>query len=366
MHKINFFPIGNADSCLIQLDNNKTIIVDYAHKKDNNDDDDKRIDLESSVKEVVGKFVDVLAITHADDDHVHGFSNLFFLEHAHKYQSENRIKIKELWVPAAVILEKNLENDALILRAEARYRLKNGKGIKVFSKPEKLEQWLEGEGIKLKDRLSNIVHAGNVVPSFKLDNDGVEFFIHSPFSETIDNEEIDRNNSCLVMQAKFKYENEIVNLILGADAEFELWEDIIKVTKHYKREDRLNWDLFKVPHHCSYTALSDEKGDDITVPKENIKWLYKQGNDRGHLISSSNPIPTDDNDKLPPHRQAAKYYKSAAKGINGEFNVTMEFPSKKDPKIMVFKIDENKVTLIKELGASIIGIVSEKPSPRVG
>jgi hypothetical protein len=31
------------------------------------------------------------------------------------------------------------------------------------------------------------------------------------------------------------------------------------------------WDVFKVPHHCSYTALSDTKGKDETVPVDEVR-----------------------------------------------------------------------------------------------
>ena len=36
-----------------------------------------------------------------------------------------RIKIKELWVPAAAILEENLKDDARLVRAEARHRVRH-------------------------------------------------------------------------------------------------------------------------------------------------------------------------------------------------------------------------------------------------
>jgi len=32
-HKINFYPIGNADTTLIELDNNQKILFDYANMR---------------------------------------------------------------------------------------------------------------------------------------------------------------------------------------------------------------------------------------------------------------------------------------------------------------------------------------------
>jgi ribonuclease BN (tRNA processing enzyme) len=48
---------------------------------------------------------DAVCITHLDDDHCKGFGGFFWLRHAKPYQDEDRIRINELWVPAAAILE---------------------------------------------------------------------------------------------------------------------------------------------------------------------------------------------------------------------------------------------------------------------
>ena len=62
-----------------------------------------------------------------------------------KYQGGDRVPIPELWVPAAMLLEEgtheNRADEFIIWRQEARHRLRQGKGIRVFSKPEKLRSW---------------------------------------------------------------------------------------------------------------------------------------------------------------------------------------------------------------------------------
>ena len=137
MHKLTFYPLGNADCCLIDLDNGQKILFDYADVGNSDDDDDLRIDLPAKLRENLKAAekdsYDVVAITHADEDHIKGFSEFFYLEYAQKYQDDNRIKIDTLWVPAAVILEKSPSTeDHRILRAEARHRLKEGKGNPSF------------------------------------------------------------------------------------------------------------------------------------------------------------------------------------------------------------------------------------------
>lgn len=185
MHKVTFFNIGNADSCLIQLENGRRAMFDFADMGDRNDRTDKRCDLEKELRNRMDgdKEIDVVAFTHLDRDHVSRSTEVFHLEHAQKYQGEGRVKIGTLWVPAAAILEEGLEDEARILRQEARHRLIEGKGVRVFSRPDRLDDWLRDRGIDPAKRRNLISDAGTLCPEFNLDHDGVEFFVHSPFAE---------------------------------------------------------------------------------------------------------------------------------------------------------------------------------------
>ena len=362
MPKLTFYPLGNADCCLIDLENRQKILFDYADVGDSIDLPEKlREDLEEAEKDSY----DVVAFTHADKDHTKGLSKFFYLEHAEKYQDEERIKIDTLWVPAAIILETSPSSeDHRILRQEARHRLKEGEGIRVFSKPELLEDWLKKQGLKLKDRIDLITHAGETVPGYDKSSEGVEFFVHAPFSKSIDNEEIDRNKASLVVQATFEIEDEETQLIMGADINHEVWTDIVRVTQYHNQHDRLKWDIFKISHHCSYTALSDTKGETKTTPVSKVKWLFEQGHDEAILVSTSDSIPTA-NTTQPPHRQAANYYKDAVKDIDGEFKVTMEHPKKSAPEPLVITIDSSKAT-IEEKGVSAAALITGQSAPRAG
>ncbi len=361
MHKLTFYPLGNADCCLIDLDNDQKLLFDYANMRDSNNKYDLRIDLPVALREdlaAAGKdSYDVVAFTHADKDHINGFSEFFYLEHAKKYQNSDRIKIETLWVPAAVILEKTSNEDHRILRAEARYRLKKGKGIRVFSKPDLLKKWLEDEGLTLKSRENLIINAGKTVPDFDKSSEGVEFFVHAPFSESVDGTNV-RNDAALVIQATFEYEGEDTKLILGADIDHEVWKNIVQITQYYRRYERLEWDIFKISHHCSYLSLSDEKGRKKTTPGSKVKWLFEQGYEKAKLVSTSDSIPANDTTQ-PPHRQAANFYKGVAQDINGEFKVTMEHPKKSAPEPLVITIDGSKATIKKE--STKAAIISTAP-----
>ena len=362
MHEITFYPLGNADTTLIKTEKGKTILFDYARVNTGEDKDKKECDLSVELNKELENEVDVFCVTHLDNDHVVGANDYFYFEHAKKYQSDERKKIKELWVPAEAIIESKdtCNESARVIQAEARHRLKNKKGIRVFSRPKKFKEWCDkNEGYDFEAIKHLIVDAGKLVPTLTLENDGVEFFVHCPFySESND---IDRNNRGIVVQAKFDNLHNST-AILGADIDYEVWENIIKQTKDKKNEERLEWDLFHISHHCSYKALSSEKGKSKTEPSETIKWLYEtQSRSRANLISPSKCIPTvfgPAEGEQPPHKQAFNYYNSIS---DTTVKVTMDHPTKKSPKPMKFKIDSKGVILITSLSSVSTG---SRPSTR--
>lgn len=370
MHKLTFYPLGNADSCKVDLSNGKKLLFDYANVSDKDEKDDRRIDLAKELKDDLTEadrdYYDVVAFTHADDDHIHGFSDFFYLEHAEKYKGEDRIKINELWVPAAIITEEGAEDEARILRAEARHRLKEGKGIRVFSRPDRLKKWLEDQGLKLEDHKNLITDAGQIIPSFDKSNDGVEFFVHSPFAVHVDDGLHDRNESTLILHATFEDEGQETKFMVIGDSTDEILKDIVNITKTHKREERLKWDIYDIPHHCSYKALNgSDKGKDKTDPISEVKWLLQQGNKNGVLVSCSKPIPDNDDDDQPPHRQAANYYKDVASSINGTFKVTMEHPDPLKPKPLEITIDKWGATIKRGIAAGGAAAIRTS-APRAG
>lgn len=369
MHKITFYPLGNADCCKIDLDNGRKLIFDYAHTKSSEDRNDKRIDLAKTLKEELENDgcneIDVLGFTHADADHVSGAKDFFNFDYAKTYQGDDRIKFTELWVPAAFIVETGLSGDALVIQKEAKYRLEEGYGIKVFSAPDGLKDWMNDKGLTAKDRKEFIIDAGNIVPGFSLDKDQVELFVHCPFAKLIEGKNVDRNNSSLVLNVLFEYKNEQTRFMLIGDIDYDILADIVDVTKYYNNEERLVWDIYDIPHHCSYKGLNSEKGKDKTEPVENVKFLLEQGGAGGILVASCDVIPNSDTDQ-PPHRQAKEYYKDVAANIGGKFVVTMEHPNTNSPKKLEIEIDQFKARLKTIFSAGGSSSIMRNPSPRAG
>lgn len=342
---LTFHPLGNADCTRIDFADGKKMLLDYADMRIDGDDYDKRCDLPEELRKdlkAAGRdSYDVVCFTHLDDDHCCGASDFFWFEHAKKYQGEGRIRIKELWVPAAAILEVGCEDCARVIREEAKYRLRKGEGIRVFSRPAKLKQWLEDNGLSFESRAHLITDAGQYVPGWsKFNSERAEFFVHSPFAWRLnENEVIDRNEDSVVFQATFLEGGRETYALFMSDINYDTISEIVDTTRWHGRDDRLLWDVFKIPHHCSYKSLNapGEKGEDETVPVPQVKWLCEdQGRDRHTMMSTSWSIPSkgtaEDDDVQPPHRQAANYYKRVAYDKDGLFKVTMDQPSSANPK----------------------------------
>lgn len=368
-HTLTFFNLGNADSCRVDLDGGQKLLFDYAAMRDPNNPDDLRVDLPRALRADLGQrnAFDVVAFTHADNDHVCGAADFFHLDHSRAYQGGNRISIHDLWVPAAFIIESrnDLTDDARAIQAEARHRLINGAGVRVFSRPDKLKDWLSAQGLTLRDRAHLITDAGQLVPGYTLDGQGVEFFVHSPFAHRLNGQLLDRNDCSLVLQATFRTSRAPVRLILSADTSHDILSELVETTQAHNNEERLGWDVFKLPHHCSYKSLSAEKGTDETTPDAPIRWLFEQQGARGGIIvSTSDPIPTSDTTQ-PPHRQAAAYYRRIARERGYQFLVTMEHPSRQRPESLVITIDQAGATPQKRNPGSS-GIITSRPAPRAG
>lgn len=372
--RLNFFPLGNADTLRIDLADDRKVLIDYAAMR-NGKEGDKRCDLPAELRKDLEKAgresYDVVCITHTDSDHCKGFGEFFNLQHAAKYQGGDRIGIEELWVPAAAILEEGLENDARIVRSEARHRLREGKGILVFSRPESLRNWMEKEGIDFEARKHLIVDAGKTVPGFAKDGpERVEFFVHSPFGWRQDeNTVIQRNEDSIVLQATFVEGTRESRLFLASDVNYETLSDIVQITKKHGNEDTMRWDIMKLPHHCSYRALGPERGTDETEPVEDVAWLFEdQREDGAVIVSPSDLIPSKgseaDGCDQPPHRQAANYHRRITDRVDGSFKVTMEHPNKSSPKPFAYKVTTLGVAL--DIAAPMVSSTAAASTPKAG
>lgn len=380
-HQVIFYPVGDGDTSQVVLFNGRRILFDFCHRQKSEHADTPEIDLKARLRDELKAadrdYFDVVAFTHADRDHIQGSTEFFELQHAARYMGDGRIKIKELWVPAAMLLEEaerdQLSDEFVLLRQEARHRLLEGRDILVFSQPQALMDWLtpllraRGEQSDARDHL--FIDAGTVVPGFSLGQDSVEFFCHSPFIKHCDEGDMIRNSAALVFNVRFAVDGATYDYLEVGDAEYGDLEDIVSTTKFHENDDRLAWDLFNIPHHCSYRALNEEKGDQETAPTDGVKELLLKGKRDAYIVSCSRPV-TDDQaaykQVLPPHIQARKAYQRYLSQVGGRrFLVTMEEPNGYKPEPIVFDIERFGVTWARAASIGAPAIITSRP-PRAG
>lgn len=374
MQVVRYYPIGNGGSSQIILENGKRLLFDFRQVVGGTEEDHPVIDLAAALTkelEDAGRKdldFDVVAFTHGDDDHVAGASDHFQLDHAAKYQAKGRFKIKELWVPAAFILEDDPNEAHRPLREEARHRLIKGYGIKVFSRPDRLSEWLTKRGIDPASRKHLIIDAGTLVPDFDLHADGVEFFVHSPFMEHVDgSDDIARNESALIFHATFLVAGRTSRAWLIGDTTWDILTEIVKTTRAHNRPERLKWDLYSIPHHCSHHALSPERGATITKPEPEVQYLMDQGQDGALLVSSSIPVGSDLDRKYPPHVQAFRAYEKVVDEKHGAVYVTGDSKDKyKDPVPVDIEITGAGCKYRVEAITSAAVVISSRPAHRAG
>lgn len=337
---MTLFPVGNGDTTLLQFESN-WMLIDFCHLKVAEDDDDKRIDLKSALTSLLDEAgrdaIDVVAITHCHNDHAAGFEEFFYLEHDDKYETDGRVHIGELWVPAAFIVTEGLTGAAALVQREARYRLQMGQGVRVFSAPEEFEDWVKHEPeLTLDDIQTLITHAGDLVPGFDDPVGEVQVFVHAPFSQDFDPEGEDHNGSSLVLHLTVLPAGAAVGVMMGADAEWEVWQKVVEMSEGNNPE-RLDWDIFKVAHHCSYSALAEEAGEGTTKPVDEVAELFERHGDGCIIVATCNVI---DSENTPPHSETAAYYRSIADNVDG-FLVTMEYPKADAPEPIVINIGDD-------------------------
>lgn len=348
-HRIIQYPLGNADCALIRPAGGQLIVVDCA-LIGGNEPDDLRIDLRRALREDIGprREIDVLALTHLDKNHYRGATELFRLGPSPRDQVDARIRVRQLWVPAALIFEEGLgAEEARVIQQEARSRLKRGSGIRVFSCPRTLERWMHREGLDPSSREHLITHAGTCVPEFSLAREGFEVFVHAPFADAAESSrEIERNATSLVLHLTFSVGDRITRVFLAGDIECEDFARIVLNAERSGNQNCLLHDAAKLPHHLSSGSLGRDNGVDQTQPLDPIKRFYEQYGQPGvHLVGSSKVVETDATDG-PPHPEAARYYESVAAGKGGKFVVTMEYPTKTAPDRLILDITLSGVSVV--------------------
>lgn len=375
-HKIKFYPVGNADCTLIKLDNGKTIIIDCQISPDLTDGHGKQIlfdvkaDLLKELKrdELDRPYVDLFISTHPHDDHCKGFAGNFYHGDVNNYDSENNkdeIIVEELWITPRG-LKNNLADSSADIRKEAKRRrvlydadpsFKGSKGNYLRIVGYDKDKDFDNRYCYVPGKIISTIH--------ETDLQWLDIFIHAPFKEDVETSKKydDKNATSIVVQFNFKIYGSPdykCRVLMGGDAEYEIWQHILD---NNVDDDRLKWNIFLSPHHCSWSFFNDSSNKiEIKPSAETI--LNNQIGNYAHIIASSNEI-KDDNINPPCYEAKLQYIKKLKSGSSRFLNTATHCKVGNIPQPIIFKIDEYGKTL-KE-NAIIAGVTPLlNPAPRAG
>ena len=212
---ITYFPVGNGDMTHIRLPDGTDIVIDCNIRIC--DDDDPCYDVHDHLLRRVRKagsipYINTFILTHLDQDHCRGFDTAFYLGDPSKYSKADKdnklIRINELWFTPRIFsdLEKKLSDDAKAFRKEAKRRLELYKsGADTRNDPGnrlRIIGWTDSDDL---EGLEDIVYVPGQEARF-IDGrkkDDFSFFIHAPVKADTDSEDSERNNTSIVLQARF-------------------------------------------------------------------------------------------------------------------------------------------------------------------
>lgn len=363
-HLLKFYPVGNGDTTLLTLTDKSTILIDSKIRDAKETEAGNKIfpvkdDLVDSLQknDDDAPFVDLFILTHPDQDHCLGFKKNFFhgknpSDYGDGNKENEEIVINELW--CTTMLFNGASNDdakALKKEAERRRKLweedepeKNDDGNRIrmigYDGDEKFENTpssVPGDTLTLEDI------NGNTTGNF-------EFFVHSPFKKSLIDAtaDDDKNFSSIAMQARFKMKKADSDwacfYLFGGDADHNIWKSILDKTLDNSNADKLKWDIFMSPHHCSWTFFNNvpyDDNEDNKTPKESSLEIldYKEGS--GKIIGSCKVV--RNSDQNPPHAEAKKQYQKKLDNESDFIELSKE-PKEKEPQPYILEVSSEGIS----------------------
>ncbi|HWO93130.1 MAG TPA: metallohydrolase [Dehalococcoidia bacterium] len=380
--RISFFPVGNGDMTLIQLESGRTILIDLNIRAAADDPEDSTPDVAKMLRERLSRdargrlYVDVFLLSHPDQDHCSGLRKHFHLgAPADWSKSEDKILIREVWSSPIVFRRASrnhvLCDDAQAFNTEARRRVKRFRdSAGGVEDGDRILILGEDENGKTDDLGSILVKVDGLFSTVNGVQDGslsVRLLGPLPKSDDEDEEEVlSKNESSTILRFSLTGDGQADagRFMTGGDAEVAIWERLWD--RHKKRPDWLSYDILLSPHHCSWHSLSydswSEMGEDAQVCEKARKALA-QTREGAVIVSSSKPIKDDDAD--PPCIRAKREYVAITKAAKGTFKCVGELPSEDEPDVLEFEVGRDgprpKTRLMKAASVLGAGVVGRQP-----
>ncbi len=386
--KFVFYPVNNGQTVKIVLDSETNLLFDVKQKDESAEGKDKTWDVrESLLKELPLRddrsFLSVFCLSHADLDHCQGFGDIFLLPGQNDIDEDEEktlIQIDELWVTAQIFNEE-YSTQAEKVQKEARRRLK------LWADPQKQEvakkpgnmlvvfgRYDDEKGIDKLPEDRHIGAGGNFYNICGRERTDFSAFVHWPFKNAIEDEELPRNEVSLVMQLAIKEAAISAQMLLGGDAGCEVWETVYNKSNAKGNLNTLNWDIFLIPHHGTYkffTKKEHEEGREEAKnnPEKTSMKILERGKKNGWLVCSSRPIKNNNyEDKDPPHIEGITHYRKTAENVGDRdhFVCLMEYPDESEPKPLEIRLTSNGLQKLGTSSGLVTGAAAVSQTRRWG
>jgi len=341
-----YWPVGTGDSTTLVLVPGEVIMqIDLRHlgKADDPKEPEWPI-IDHLVKALPRRngrpYLALFVLTHPDQDHIQGFSELL-----------KRVHIGEIWHTPKIFRDQSdqesLCDDARAFRKEADRRRKQ-----ILNKPNDIKSGdrlrvIGHDDILKEDKYKNLPEICksrpgdmvSIVDGRELSSD-FHTFIHAPFK---DDQAKDRNNTSLSIDVVIFEGKKYGQFLFFGDREYPTIKQIFEITeKNAKNTAYLCWNVMLSSHHCSKAVMYWEEEDDEgeKFKRDIMEYFDKYARpDGAYIISSSHSDFTDGDGDNPPHKKARKRYEEILKA--GCFVCTHEYPDKESPEPIVFIIDSD-------------------------
>ncbi len=331
---VTFFPVGNGDTTLIELHDSRhtCILVDVNVKADSDaEHETENYDIQSELLRRLPRdsrnrpCLDLFVLTHADQDHVSGFSDLFHQGAPEEYPDsikgeKPKILVREIWCSSRfrnISSDSNsLCEDAKVFNMEARRRerlLLDGDSCS--SEEGNLLRVIGDAGVECKgfptDKES---HVGSVVDTFGgRRHASFRVLVVGPVARQNDESEEDyygsKNRTGVILQFSFDCtacstwsegnDTRVNRLLLGDDNEVATWRIVAGQAELKSCVDPLSYDILLAPHHGSWHVFSEDSATECPNPQadaEAVKSL-SHAEEAGSFIVFSCKSDTDEEDK---------------------------------------------------------------------
>lgn len=366
--EIIFFPVANGDMTLLKLENGRKILIDINVRQPGDGIRDVVEDLrkELGTDDAGRPYVDVMVLSHPDEDHCRGFEQNFHVGPVSTYSDKDKPKkiiVREMW-SSPLVFRRSSKNhklcpDALVWNAEAKRRANLYKQTRAIGTDgDRILILGEDEGGKTDDILDIVLKVGESIDAIggkKQPNFSGLLLAPLQSADLEEEDRLSKNQSSVIMNYAIGVGNEpnAVKFLSGGDAEVAIWEKLWG--RHKSDSSLLEYNLLSTPHHCSWRSLSWDSwsglGRKAKVSPDARKALG-QALPGAMIVASSKPITDDDSD--PPCVRAEEEYQSivSAAEVNGEFWNTGIYPTEENPDLLRLEVFEGGLKRVKVRSAS--------------